>query len=212
MFTMTLSVPRPEPAVLARARDELASLIRTHSRIRRTDLLHRREIWVASQSGPRSRADRFRNADIARSETSLRHLLEMEVLAEEKAAEQLPALLRELGGLVRAYDLGGGCLGIRVAVPPSDLESRALLLPEVSRRSRIQLQVYGPDGRPPGPAPAYQVCLGIHGDRFVDLALDRMHLPTLVLALVSYVRTNVEPVHRRQEEPGQRRDRSERRG
>ena len=197
MFTVTLSAPQPEVAVLARARDELAALIQTHSRIRRADLLHRRDIWIATQNGPRSRADRFRSADIARSETSIEHLFEMEALADERAAEQLPALLRELGGLVKAYDLGGGCLGVRVTIPSTDIECRALLLPEPSRRTRIQLQPYGPGGPPEGPAPARQVCLGTHGDRFVDLALDRMHLPTLVLALVSYVRTNVAPAHRR---------------
>ena len=196
MFTVTLSTPQPEAAVLTRAREQLAALIQIHSRIRCADLLHRREVWVASQSGPRRRSDRYRDIDIARTEWNLKRLREMDALAVVHAGHQLPMLLRELGGLVKAYDLGGGCLGVRVPIPSSDLECRALLLPETARRLRIQLQPYGLGGPPPGPEPAHNVCLGTHGDRFVDLALDRMHLPTLVLALVSYVRTNVEPVRR----------------
>jgi len=196
MFTITLATPHPEAATRARAGHELATVIETHSRIRRAELAHRRDIWMASRGGPRSHGGRIRDADIARSEASIARLHEAESSAAARAAEQLPLLLRELGGLVKAYDLGGGCLGVRVSVPPTEIECRALLLPEPSRRERIQLQSYGPAGPPVGPQPARHVCLGTHGDRFVDLALDRMHLPTLVLALVSFVRTNVTPVRR----------------
>jgi hypothetical protein len=130
---------------------------------------------------------------MVRAEAALKHLVETESKAAAHAAEQLPALLRELGGLVEAYDLGHGCLGVRVPVQRNDLGCRALLLPERARRFRIQMQPYGPNGPPQGPEPARQACLGMHGDRFVDLALDRMHLPTFVLAMASYVRTNIAP-------------------
>ena len=150
MFTLTLDTPQPDAALAARARDELAVLIEIHCRIRRADLLHHREYWIASRHGSRGRADRFRNADIARSEASLKHLFEVEALAAEQAAAQLPALLREIGGLVRAYDLGSGHLGVRVDVPGTRLQCRALLLPEPSRRARIQMQPYVRRTPPPG--------------------------------------------------------------
>jgi hypothetical protein len=193
MFNVTLETPNPGPEVLAEAVDELALVLTTQSRLRRMDLFRKRDILVASRSDRPGRFRRLIDADLRRAEASLLRLTQVEATARTLAVEQLDTLRRCLGGLVAGYDIGGGTLGVRLGIHGSKRMIRMLLLSEPARRMRVQLQAYGKGGPPPGVNPARPVCLGQRGDAYTDWALDSMHLPTLVLTLVSYVRTNGSP-------------------
>ena len=187
MFKMSLSEPRLAPPLFEQACHELSRVLDAQRQLRQSDVEKKcHSLHVQLRSG--RAGDRSTVVDL---ECAMRAAKALEVMQpEELAVKQLPLLLRHVGGLIETIDLGSSYLGLRIRNHEKASSTRAVVLPEPSRRLRVQMQPYGNGTPPEGPNPCRQTCLGAHGDSFVDFALDQLDLPTLALTLVSYVRTN----------------------
>jgi hypothetical protein len=191
MFQVLIQDRTPAPAVRERATRELTTVIALHAQFRADDLAARRE-FLAAHAGRmpgRSRAALLR-AEVEVTEKRIEQLQRVELGAPGRATRELPRLLRLVGSFVEALEMGQGCLAARMRTGALVGEhARMLLVPRRERGARVQRQIYAQEP-PVWIEPANAPCLGMLGNGYVDDALDRMDLVSLVLTFVSHVRTN----------------------
>jgi hypothetical protein len=191
MFELRIDAPDAAPDVRERAAVELAEIRAVHAEFRAGDLRARRD-YLRAHQGRIVRGDAaLLQAELHAVEQRIVYLQRMHAEAARHAPEELRRLLRFIGSFVEGLDLGSGCLAARIrthdAVHP---HARMLLVPRRERAARVRRQIYAGDP-PAGVEPSSAPCMGVPGNGYVDDALDRMDLASLVMTFVSHVRTNI---------------------
>ena len=190
MFEVFIHEKNPTPDVRDRATTALTEVMAVQAQFRANDLLARREFLAASNGrGGRSQAALVR-AELEIVEQRIVQLMQVRSTAAACAAAELPRLLRLVDSFVEGLELGQGCLAVRMRTGGVTAgHARMLLVPRRERAARVRRQIYAADP-PAGLEPSSVPCLGVYGNGYVDDALDRMDLASLVLTFVSHVRTN----------------------
>jgi hypothetical protein len=190
MFDVVVSDPHPAAELRARAAVALAGVVAAHAELRANDLTVRRDFLAAHDRRAQGSRTRAWAGERSVLELRLDHLARVRAAPAARAAADLPRLLRLIGSFIEALEMGERCLAVRIPTRGGPVpRARLALVPKPDRVGRVRRQFYA--GEPPaGLEPSSVPCLGVRGNGYLDDALDRMDLVSLVLTFVSHVHSN----------------------